>query len=237
MSMALTARELVQRFSKETGLSYQEIAQKVNQAMLNGMDLRQAVETIANEFNLDPSHYRISAIKIFAEAKRILREDYTQTLMMSAVLARMVEATGKERLPVPAFFVYLELLNAVDQPIPDRRAETSDDIDIATTRMIELLTTLVSIICKWSKDGIVGIADDCPTSLREIAKTVYRKTRLLQNGLWICISCGKVVDVKTTRALLCPECDRNLSQDAIDQYCDECETLDRTGYGRTSPSE
>ncbi len=240
IQLALTAREILQLISNETGVPYRNIAIKVNDAMLEGKDLRQAIRAIAEEFKLDPDEYRLSATKIVAEAKRILREDYTQTLMMSAVMARMVEAKGKDRLPVPAFLSFLELLNEVEQPIKDTKCETSDDIDLATTRMIELLTTLVSLICKWSRDGIVGVADDCPVSLKEMARTIYRKIRLLQAGLWACISCGKIVNVKTTRALMCPECDQQLAHEhESDHFCEKCDetTFDRTGYGQTSPSK
>jgi len=95
----------------------------------------------------------------------------------------------------------------------------------------------VSVLCEWSEKGVAGVANDCPESLRDLAKSVFRKTKLLQGGLWTCISCGDIVDVKETRALMCTNCDSSISRSDIHQRFDQMAGKDRAGYGRTYSEE
>jgi predicted transcriptional regulator len=119
----------------------------------------------------------------------------------------------------------------------DSKSESSTEIEDRTTRIIELMTTLVSVLCEWSDRGIVGVAEDCPESLREMARAIFRKTKLLQGGLWTCISCGNIVNVKETKALMCTDCDSSISRSDIHQRFDQMAGRNRTGYGRTSSDE
>ncbi|MHA1960823.1 MAG: hypothetical protein ACW99U_11355 [Candidatus Thorarchaeota archaeon] len=235
--MSKTARDLLQKIAEDSGVSYQAIALEVNNGMKQGIPLEKCVQKVVEENGLDPDKYRLSPTKIAAEAKRILREDYTQTLMISAILGQLVETEEADRFPVPAFFAFLELLSGLEDAPRDVKSETSSEIEELATRMIELTTTLVSLICRWSEGGIDGVADGCPTSLREAAKTVYRKTKLLQSGLWTCISCGKVVEAKNTHALMCSECDDGISESRPLRTKRSLGTKDRMGYGQTSESE
>lgn len=205
--------------------------------MVKGMGLLESVKGIAGEHGLAETKYRIDAVKIVRETEKILREDYTQTLMISAVLGQMVEARGKERLPAPAFFAFIEMLSKIPDAPRDTKSESSTEIEDRTTRIIELMTTLVSVLCEWSEKGVVGVADDCPDSLRDMARVIFRKTKLLQGGLWTCISCGNIVNVKETRALMCPDCDSSISRSDIHQRFDQMAGRNRTGYGRTSSEE
>jgi hypothetical protein len=149
----------------------------------------------------------------------------------------MMEGKGKDRLPAPAFFSFLEILSTIPERPEDVKSETSEDLEEQTTRMIELMTTLVSVICEWSHEGLIGVAKDCPAELREMAKSVYRKMKMLENGLWTCISCGKIVNVQETWALICEQCDKKISglptnyREPIDGE------RDRVGYGQTSDSK
>ena len=233
----MTARDLLQRLANDTGVPYQTIARNVNRMMAKGMGLLDSVRTIAKEHGLKVTKYRIDATKIVRETEKILREDYTQTLMISAVLGQMVEARGRERLPAPAFFAFIEMLSRIPDAPRDTKSESSTEIEDRTTRIIELMTTLVSVLCEWSEKGVAGVADDCPESLRDMAKSVFRKTKLLQGGLWTCISCGDIVDVKETRALMCTSCDSSISRSDIHQRFDQMAGRDRTGYGRTYSEE
>ncbi|MFW9768656.1 MAG: hypothetical protein ACFFF9_15010 [Candidatus Thorarchaeota archaeon] len=212
--MSLTARELIQTLSNDIGLPYQTVARQVNRLMEKGMGLLEAVSSLASEKGLDKK-YRIDAEKIVKETEKILREDYTQTLMISAVLGQMVEAKGKDRFPAPAFFAFIEMLSRISDAKRDTKSESSTEIEERTTRIIELMTTLVSVLCQWSEKGVVGVAENCPESLRDMAKTIFRKTKLLQGGLWTCISCGNIVNAKETHALLCSDCDSKISQQSI----------------------
>ena len=202
--------------------------------MAKGMGLLESVRDIAGDQGLKETKYRIDADKIVREAEKILREDYTQTLMISAVLGQMVEAQGRERFPAPAFFAFIEMLSKIPDAPRDTKSESSTEIEDRTTRIIELMTTLVSVLCEWSEKGVVGVADDCPESLQDLAKTIFRKTKLLQGGLWTCISCGNIVNVKETRALMCTDCDSSISRSDIHQRFDQMAGKDRTGYGRTT---
>ena len=233
----MTARDLLQRLANDTGVPYQTIARNVNRMMAKGMGLLDSVRTIAKEHGLKVTKYRIDATKIVRETEKILREDYTQTLMISAVLGQMVEARGRERLPAPAFFAFIEMLSRIPDAPRDTKSESSTEIEDRTTRIIELMTTLVSVLCEWSEKGVAGVADNCPESLRDMAKSVFRKTKLLQGGLWTCISCGDIVDVKETRALMCHKCDSSISRSDIHQRFDQMAGRDRTGYGRTYSEE
>jgi predicted transcriptional regulator/ElaB/YqjD/DUF883 family membrane-anchored ribosome-binding protein len=233
----MTARDLLQRLANDAGISYQTIARKVNRMMEKGMGLLESVRDIAKEYGLKETKYRIDATKIVRETEKILREDYTQTLMISAVLGQMVEARERERLPAPAFFAFIEMLSRIPDAPRDTKSESSTEIEDRTTRIIELMTTLVSVLCEWSEKGVAGVADDCPESLRDMAKSVFRKTKLLQGGLWTCISCGEIVDVKDTRALMCTNCDSSISRSDIHQRFDQMAGRDRTGYGRTFSEE
>jgi predicted transcriptional regulator len=233
----MTARDLLQRLANDAGIPYQNIARKVNRMMAKGMGLLDSVRNIAKEHGLKETKYRIDATKIVRETEKILREDYTQTLMISAVLGQMVEARGRERLPAPAFFAFIEMLSRIPDAPRDTKSESSTEIEDRTTRIIELMTTLVSVLCEWSEKGVAGVANDCPESLRDMAKSVFRKTKLLQGGLWTCISCGDIVDVKETRALMCTNCDSSISRSDIHQRFDQMAGRDRAGYGRTYSEE
>ena len=235
--MTLTARDVLQKLADDAGVSYRDVAKRINQAMATGDGLKQAIENIAKENALDPSKYLLDSVAIVKAIDKILREDYTQTLMISAVLAQMVESSEKDRFPVPAFFAFLEILSAVPDNRRDIKSETSHEIEDLTTRMIELTTTLVSIICEWSAGGMKGVAANCPVELRGMARAVFRKTRMFQSGLWTCISCGKIVEVKETHALLCPECDRNISSERMPSSTASSRGRDRLGYGRTEKDD
>jgi hypothetical protein len=232
--LSLTARELLQRLADDAGIPYHTIAKRVNRMMEKGKGLLESVREIAEENKLNPKKYRIDPVKIVAETEKILREDYTQTLMISAVLGQMVEARGKKRFPPPAFFAFVEMLSMVSDVPRDTKSETSIEIEERTTRIIELMTTLVSLLCEWSEQGVLGVAADCPDSLREIARAIFRKTKLLQGGLWTCISCGNIVEARETRALMCLDCDARISSSHnIEDRFESLGGRDRVGYGRT----
>lgn len=233
--MSMTARELLQRLADDSGLSYQSIANRVNRMMEKGKGLLESIGEIAEENHLNPQKYGIDPVKLVAEAENILREDYTQTLMISAVLGQMVEARGKKRFPPPAFFAFVEVLSMVSDAPKDTRSEKSTEIEEKTTRIIELMTTLVSLLCEWSEQGVIGVAADCPESLREMARSVFRKTKLLQGGLWTCISCGNIVEARETRALMCKDCDSKISSTRnIEERFESLGGRNRKGYGNTS---
>lgn len=231
--LSLTARDVLQKLADDAGVSYRDVAKKINQAMATGDGLKQAIEDIAKENALDSSKYSLDSRAIVKVINKILREDYTQTLMISAVLAQMVESSEKDRFPVPAFFAFLEILADVPDTRRDIKSETSHEIEDLATRMIELTTTLVSIVCEWSAGGMRDVAADCPVELRGMARAVFRKTRMFQSGLWTCISCGKIVEVRETHALLCPECDRDISSERTPSSTAPSRRRDRLGYGRT----
>ncbi|MHA1772421.1 MAG: hypothetical protein ACTSYL_11905 [Candidatus Thorarchaeota archaeon] len=236
--MSLTARELVQRIAKDAGCQYSDIAGRINKDMKAGKSLVVSVHHIAQECGLDPSKYKLDASRIASTIKQILREDYSQTLMISAVLAQMVESKGKNRLPPPAFFAFLEFLTETSETARRNNTEPPDHVDESTTLIIELATSLVSVICKWSKTGIEGVSDDCPAGLRDLAKVVVRKTKLYQAGMWTCLSCGKIVALRKTHALLCPECDARLSGDRP-RVTDSISRRERhrVGYGQSQLGE
>jgi len=231
--LSLTARDLLQKIAGDAGLSYDNVARRVNEAMKGGEGLIEAVEALVKENDLDARKYQINAVKIVDEISNILQEDYTQTLMMSAVLGQMVEAKGRDRFPVPAFFAFLEILAQAPRAPIDTKSETSKQIEEVTTRVIELTTTLVSVICEWSQEGVSGVAEECPEALKDLARLVFRKTKMLQSGLWTCISCGGIVNVKTTRALMCQDCEDDLRGDSTSPDDLVRWERDRTGYGRT----
>lgn len=235
--LSLTARNLLQKIARDTGLPYKHVARNINEAMNGGKGLLEAVQVLTRKHGLDSKKYQIDALKTVKEIERILKEDYTQTLMISAVLGQMVEAKGKDRFPAPAFFAFLEVLSSVPQAPKDSKEETSTEIEDLTTQIIELTTTLVSVICEWSHEGVIGVAKDCPPDLRELARLVFRKTMMLQSGLWACISCGRIVDVKSTRALMCEECDIKMGDDTVNPGDSSRHTRDRTGFGQTRNSE
>jgi len=233
--LSLTARDLLHKLADDAGLTYQTVAKRINRMMRKGSGLIESVQEIAVEQNLKPDKYRINPAKIVSETEKILREDYTQTLMISAVLGQMVEARGKERFPPPAFFAFTEILSRITDARRDKKSETSIEIEDRTTRIIELMTTLVSVLCEWSEQGVVGISHACPDSLRDIARAIFRKTKLLQGGLWTCISCGNIVDAKETRALMCNECDIQLSSSRnIEDRFESFGGRVRKGYGKSS---
>ncbi len=235
LRLSLTARELLQKLAEDAGLTYPTVAKRVNRMMKKGSGLIESVQEIAIEHKLKPNNYKINPVKIVAETEKILREDYTQTLMISAVLGHMVEARGKDRFPSPAFFAYTEMLARISDAPRDVKSETSVEIEERATRIIELMTTLVSVLCEWSEQGVVGIANDCPDSLRDIARAIFRKTKLLQGGLWTCISCGTIVEARETRALMCQECDSKLSGNrSIEDRYESLGGSDRNGYGRST---
>ena len=236
-TLSLTARDVLQKLADDAGVSYRDVANRINQAMAAGDGLKQAIEHIAKENALDSSKYSLDSRAIVKAIDKILREDYTQTLMISAVLAQMVESSEKDRFPVPAFFAFLEILADVPDTRRDIKSETSHEIEDLATRMIELTTTLVSIICEWSAGGMRGVAADCPVELRGMARAIFRKTRMFQSGLWTCISCGKIVEVRETHALLCPECDRDISSERTPSSMARSRERDRLGYGRTGKTD
>jgi predicted transcriptional regulator len=227
----------LQELANDAGVTYPSIARKVNRMMTKGMGLIDSVRQIAKEHGLSETSYKINASKIVKEAEKILREDYTQTLMISAVLGQMVEARGRDRFPAPAFFAFTEILSRIPDAPRDTKSESSTEIEENTTRIIELMTTLVSVLCEWSEKGIIGVAEDCPESLRDMARVVFRKTKLLQGGLWTCISCGEIVNVRDTKALMCANCDKNISRSDIHGRFDHLAGKTRTGYGQTSSED
>jgi hypothetical protein len=77
---------------------------------------------------------------------------------------------------------------------------------------------------------MVGIASSCPLSLKELARAVYRKTKMYESGLWTCISCGQVVDLQDTHALMCQSCNAGISKK--EKEADIPEKI-RKGYGQT----
>jgi hypothetical protein len=234
--LSVTARELLQKLANDAGLPYATVARRVNRAMGKGSGLLSAVREIAEGQDLEPDRYQIDVSRLISEAQKILREDYTQTLMISAVLGQMVEARAPDNFPAPAFFAFIELLSELPEAPRDTKSESSDEIENRTTRIIELMTTLVSVICEWSEQGVIGVAEDCPESLQDLARSVFRKTKLLQGGLWTCISCGNIVNVRETRALMCQDCDERLSdRSPAERFQDAGRT--RTGYGRTESDE
>ncbi len=231
--MILTARDLIHRLADDVGVPYREIAKRVNSEMQKGSGLIESVRLIARQNNRDPSEYRLDASRIAQEIRSVLMLDYSQTLMISAVLGQMVESKSRDRFPVPAFFAFLELLGEVSKLSATRKSDAAVQVDENTTRIIELTTTLVSVICEWSKEGIVGVSSDCPKNLQELARAVSRRTRMYQQGIWTCLSCGKMVALKDTRALLCQDCDERMygRVPAVDQPPRERE---RTGYGQST---
>ena len=235
LRLSLTARELLHKLAEDAGLTYPTVARRVNRMMKKGRGLIESVKEIAVEHKLKPNKYKINPVKIVAETEKILREDYTQTLMISAVLGQMVEARGKERFPPPAFFAFTEMLSRISDAPRDVKSETSVEIEERTTRIIELMTTLVSVLCEWSEQGVVGVASDCPDTLRDVARAIFRKTKLLQGGLWTCISCGNIVEARETRALMCYDCDSKLSGSrSIEDRYESLGGSDRKGYGRST---
>jgi len=232
--LSTTARDLLQKIARDAGIPYREVAKRINKAMADGEGFIDSVHLLAVENGLKEDDYSLNPIQIANEISRILKEDYSQTLMISAVLGQLVESQGEERFPPPAFFVFLEVLSEVTES-PRRVSDTPPkNVDESTTRIIELATTLVSLICEWSETGVVGIAKDCPLKLRDIARSVFRKTKLLQSGLWACVSCGRIVEAKTTRALLCSDCDSDLSEDTAYRAGEQSRERTRSGYGRSS---
>lgn len=236
-AVKLTARELLQELAEDIGLPYATVARRVNRLMSKGTGFLESVRQIAKSSNMDPGRYRIDATRIVGEVNKILREDYTQTLMISAVLGQMVESRGSDRFPAPAFFAFIELLADVPDARRDSRSETSREIEDRTTRIIELMTTLVSVICEWSEQGVIGIAEGCPEDLKDLAKAVFRKTKLLQGGLWTCISCGSIVNVRETHALMCEDCDRKVARSRPEERFEVFGGRDRTAYGRTADED
>jgi hypothetical protein len=236
LSVSLTARDLLQKIAHDTGTPYRTIAERVNKEMVEGMGFMESVQAIAAEFGLSKNKYGLDSVKIVAEIEKILKQDYSQTLMISAVLAQMVESEGADRFPAPAFFAFLEILSKVREAPRHSTEDSPVNIDENTTRIIELTTTLVSIVCEWSEEGVVGVSDQCPKELNDVARTIYRRTKLLQSGMWACISCGTIVDVKQTRALMCPACDGSLSENASPNSSSYRER-ERLGYGKSSRGE
>ncbi len=199
--------------------------------MAKGNGFLESVKSLVSEKGLNPNDYQLDSLEIVREIKRILQEDYSQTLMISAVLGQLVESKEHERFPPPAFFLFLEILAEIDEAPRRMGSEPPKNVDEATTRIIELTTTLVSLICEWRQTGVAGVAKDCPPSLHDLARSVFRKTKLLQSGLWACVSCGKIVNASETRALLCSDCDSELSGESSELF-ENSASRDRNGYGR-----
>lgn len=236
--VSMTARDIIQKIAKELDFSYRDIALRVNEIMQEGVSIQAAIDKITKEHNLEQKEFQLDANAITKEIKKILEEDYTQTLMISAVLAQMVEAKGREHLPLPAFFAFMEILSEVPSVPKDHLQEGHAEVDERTTRIIELLTTLVSLICDWTDEGLAGVSPTCPDSLRSMSRAIFRKNRMLQSGLWTCISCGKIVDVSTTHALMCAECDSRISGEFIPREGrSERRERIRDGYGMSSSGD
>ncbi len=213
-------------------MEYRDVAKRVNASMAKGGGFIESVHSLAAENGLNPDDFKLDPLQIVKEIRTILKQDYTQTLMISAVLGQLVESSDQDRFPPPAFFVYLELLSGINEAPRRLEHETPQNVDESTTRVIELTTTLVSLICDWGETGVVGVAKDCPESLRDIARSVFRKTKLLQSGMWACVSCGRIVDMANTHALLCNECNSEISSSAAEGPDDSVAEGDRTSYGR-----
>lgn len=229
--LSLTAREILHRIAQDSGISYRVIAQRVNSDVQKGIPLLKSLHRVATENGLDPNKFTLNSEDIIKEIERIMTENYSQTLMISAVLARMVESKDRDRFPAPAFFAFLEIMSNIPDESMIRKKEPSEDVDDKTAAIIEMSTTLVSLICQWGKDGIIGIAPSLDDKTKSIAKSIYRKTKLLQSGMWVCLSCGEIVNVKETYALLCRKCNAALA-DATSSAAKRRER-ERTGYGRT----
>lgn len=212
-------------------MSYREVAKQINSSMTNGRGFIESVRNLAKEKGLDPNDFVLDPDVIADEIRSILREGYSQTLMISAVLGQLVSSQDEERFPPPAFFLFLEILAEIEDTPRQTGKDLPSNVDDSTSKVIELTTTLVSLICEWGESGIVGVSKDCPQSLHDIARSVFRKTKLLQSGMWTCVSCGKIVNVRDTHALLCDECDSGI--DGESDSASDAGTYDRTGYGQT----
>lgn len=234
MAVSPTARDLLLKITKATGMEYRDVAKRVNASMAKGDGFIESVHSLAAENGLNPEDFKLDPLQIVKEIRTILRQDYTQTLMISAVLGQLVESKQQDRFPPPAFFVYLEILSGINEAPRRLEHEPPQNVDESTTRIIELTTTLVSLICDWGEAGVVGVAKDCPEALRDTARSVFRKTKLLQSGMWACVSCGRIVDVADTHALLCNECNSDIASSASDGDVAEGE---RTSYGRRKYSD
>jgi hypothetical protein len=232
LAVSPTARDLLLKITKATGMEYRDVAKRVNASMAKGDGFIESVHTLAAESGLNPDDFKLDPLQIVREIRAILKQDYTQTLMISAVLGQLVESKDKERFPPPAFFVYLEILSGINEAPRSLEHEPPQNVDESTTRIIELTTTLVSLICDWNETGVVGIAKNCPESLRDTARSVFRRTKLLQSGMWACVSCGRIVDVATTHALLCSECNSEISSSGSEDLDDSIAGGERTSYGR-----
>ena len=226
----LTAREVLQKLARDSGMQYSELARRINHELMKGISFSESILNIAIENGLTPKEYQLDAKRIVEEIRHILREDYSQTLMISAVLSRMVDSESTNKIPVPAFLAFLEILAELPGNVRELKTESSSEIETKTTRMIELLTTLVSIICEWSKEGMVGVAPSCPPVLKELARTVFRKTKLYETGLWTCISCGKVVNLHETHALMCQSCNAGIPSEETEA---DTHGKIRKSYGRS----
>ena len=233
--MAVTARDLLRQVAEDCGCPYSEVVRSVNDRMGRGMGLLPSVREVALEHGLDPEKYTISPTALVREAEEILRSNYARALIISAVLAGMLERDGGDELPLPAFFAFVELLDETPQPEHHSGVPTAEDIESSVRRVIELMTTPVSVVCDWSTGGIEGVAESCPDEVVPLAKAVVRRTKLYQAGLWSCLACKRLVDLKDVRGLLCPECDASVGMTGPG-HCllpGEPPELDRLGYGHT----
>ncbi len=234
--MTLTARELVHRIAEDSGLSYREIVHRLNSRMAQGHGLLVSVHSVAEECGLDPDKYTLNPLRIVDRIREILNADHARTLMISAVLAQMIESPDGSTLPLPAFFAFVDILSGLEGQACLRRTPPTN-VEEATTEVIELCTTLVSLICDWSSTGVAGVSRDCPDELRELAKTVLRKTRMYQAGLWTCLSCGRITSLKESRSVLCPGCADEEFQGDSPPTDEMSEGRHRTGYGQFLSSD
>jgi len=230
-----TARALLEKIAEETDIPYSELANRVNIAMHQEGDFVEAIDFVLEQEGLPLNKYRLSPEAIAQEIDSVLNEDYSQTVMMSAVLARMAASDEESNFPMPAFFAFLEFLADIEEPPEDEKEESANEIEANTTRLIELLTTLVTLICSWSDGMIAGISKECPESLKETAKIIFRRDRLYRADLWICISCGKIVDFNKTSGLMCSQCSSGLGDSFLPSNIDKDKRFERTrtGYGKT----
>ncbi len=234
-SLPNTARDLLQKIADETGIAYSELTNRVNAAMYQKRDFMESVRFVLKEEGLPLTEFRLKPEDVGREVESILNEDYSQTVMISAVLARMTVSENESSFPMPAFFAFIEFLSDIEETPADSKTETANEIEENTTRLIELLTTLVSLICSWSDGKITGVSKECPKSMKEIAKIVFRRDRLYRNGLWICISCGKIVNFDKTSGLMCEECSSGTGSSFFNADIDRRQRFERTrkGYGKT----
>ncbi len=211
--MILTARQLVQKLANEINIEYSDVLSLVQNKLKAGNDIVFTVQSIAKEHGVPVNDLYISPIDVYNEILKYLNYSMSQTLLISAVLGQMADTSAPPKIPHPAFFAFLEILKSASPS--KKHSADEDNIDQIITQLIELLTTLVSLICKWDSKGIAGVSESCPASLKDIAKTVVRKTKLLEAGMWVCIRCESIVSIDSVKGLLCEKCASEIYSDDV----------------------